>query len=290
MAQRVNLGVATCAGAPRLDEDRELLLDALAEAGAEATVGAWDDPTLPWADFDAVLIRSTWDYTTRRDEYLEWARRCRRTVNPADMLAWNTDKRYLSELATRGIPTIPTRFLLPGDGLPAQRSRFVVKPSVSSSAMDTARFEPGQHAAAEELVRVIHAKGRVAMVQPYVESIDTAGETSLVYLAGRYSHAVRREAVLTTEGPRAPLTVAEVLATTKAADPEPMQFGVAQAALTCAPSAPGGLGYARVDVVQAASGPVLLELELTEPYLFLGYAAAERIAEFAEATCRAARG
>src|SRR3712207_5074364 len=99
------IGIATCSAAPDLDEDGPVLLDALASAGVRATVGVWDDPEVDWGSFDLVLVRSTWDYPLRRDEFLAWTRRCRRTANPADVLAWNTDKRYLSDLSRAGVPT-----------------------------------------------------------------------------------------------------------------------------------------------------------------------------------------
>lgn len=74
----------------------------------------WDDPKLDWAGFDGVPVRSTWDYPLRRDAFLAWAGRARVTANPYDVLVWNTDKRYLQDLARAGVATVPTVILPPG--------------------------------------------------------------------------------------------------------------------------------------------------------------------------------
>jgi hypothetical protein len=113
------IGIATCAAVPDLDEDGPLLLAALRAAGARAQPAVWDDDIVDWAAFDAVLVRSTWDYPLRRDEFLRWARGCPRTANPVDVLVWNTDKRYLDDLARAGVPTVPTLLVPPGSPPPA---------------------------------------------------------------------------------------------------------------------------------------------------------------------------
>ena len=118
--------MATCAAVPDLDENGALLLAALEEAGLAATVAVWDDPAVDWEAFDAVLVRSTWDYPLRRDAFVRWVRRCRRTVNPADVLVWNTDKRYLLDLAAAGVPVVPTAFVPPGAALEPPGGEYVV--------------------------------------------------------------------------------------------------------------------------------------------------------------------
>ena len=189
------IGVATCATAPDLDEDGPLLLASLATAGAHACVGRWDDDDVPWGAFDTVLIRSTWDYPLRREAFLEWTRRCRRTANPRDVVAWNTDKRYLDDLSAAGVPTVPTVFVDPGAPVPAAAARWrehVVKPAVSGSAADTGRFAGLDDPGAVALMADLHEQNRTVMVQPYLDGIDVDGEISLVFLGGQYSHAVRR--------------------------------------------------------------------------------------------------
>src|ERR1700738_943424 len=108
------IGVATCARAPDLDDDWPLLRAALAGRGVEATAAAWTDPTVEWSKFDLVVIRGTWDYVGRLEEYLAWVGQVAtgtRLVNPAPVVAWNVDKRYLNDLAGRGVPVVATTFV-----------------------------------------------------------------------------------------------------------------------------------------------------------------------------------
>jgi glutathione synthase/RimK-type ligase-like ATP-grasp enzyme len=265
------IGIATCAAVPDLDDDGALLLAALADAGARARPVVWDDDTVDWASFDRVLVRSTWDYPLRRAEFLAWSRRCRRTVNPVDVLAWNTDKRYLDQLAGAGVPTIPTVFVPPGSPCPALTGDSVVKPAVSGSAADTGRFGPGD-AGAAALVARLHAQGRVVMVQPYLPGIERDGETSLVFLGDEFSHAMRREPLLATPGERRAVVVADVLQTVRRVQVTARQRAVADAALDAVPGGRRRLSYARVDLVPGPEGPVVLELEATDCYLFLSQA------------------
>ena len=273
----VRIGVATCAAVPNLDEDGELLLAALAAADVEASPRVWDDPRVDWGSFDAVLVRSTWDYPLRRDAFLRWSRSCRRTANPGQVLEWNTDKHYLEDLATAGVRTVPTLFLPPGAGLGRPGGDYVVKPAVSGSAADTGRFRAGDDEGAHRLVGRLHAHGRTVMVQPYLDGIDTEGETSLIYLGGVYSHAVRREPLLTETGVRRPVVVADVLSEVRQVDASPQQRRVAESALAQVPGGRGTLTYARVDLIPADHGPVVLELEATDCFLFLSYAPAEAL-------------
>jgi glutathione synthase/RimK-type ligase-like ATP-grasp enzyme len=291
--ERARVGVATCALAPDLDEDGPLLLDALRAAGADPRVVRWDDDTVDWGSFDSVLVRSTWDYPLRRREFLAWSQLCRRTTNPADVLAWNTDKRYLDDLSRAGVATVPTVFVEPGAAVPqgwASGGDVVVKPAVSGSAADTGRFRGPDDPAATALVAALHAQGRTAMVQPYLPGIDTDGETSLVFLGGRFSHAVRREPLLGGDGVRGAVVVADVLATVRAVAPTVAQLALAERTLDAVPGGRERLGYARVDVIPGAGGPVLLELEATDCFLFLSFAAPAARARMAEHVLRPAAG
>ena len=264
--------LASCAPALGQDEDEPLLLAALADARVTAGVGDWADPSVDWAAADAVVVRSTWDYAPRRDEFLAWARTVEgvtRLFNPADVLAWNTDKRYLAGLADAGIPVVPTAWAGTADELPAALDRWddrVVKPTVSAGARDTARFRPGEDATA--LAAAILASGRSVMVQPYLARLDDDGETGLVYLDGAYSHAFRKGALL-SGAPLGPGLYAEEEITPR--DATLAQRAIGDAVLAATADRTGGPPlYARVDLVPGSDGePVLLELELTEPSLFL---------------------
>ena len=278
--------IASCAAAAGHDEDEPLLRAALDAAGVGSTVADWADPAVDWAAADAVLVRSTWDYAPRRAEFLRWARSVEAAtllLNPADVLVWNTDKRYLGELAAAGVPVVPTAWAVDEAALAAALDRWpgdvVVKPTVSAGARDTARFGPAARREAVALGTAVLASGRAVMVQPYLDRLDVEGETGLVYLDGVLSHAFGKGALL-AGAPLGPGLFAEEEIAPRAATAA--QRAVGDAVLS---AAEGRLRrvpvYARVDLVPGADGdPVLLELELTEPSLFLATdpAAAGRIA------------
>jgi glutathione synthase/RimK-type ligase-like ATP-grasp enzyme len=257
-ARRVAL--ATCAAIPEGDEDFPALIAALDALGIGAEPAVWD-AELDWGAFDLVVLRSTWDYAERRDHFLSWARSLPRVLNPVPVLEWNTDKqRYLTDLAAAGVPIVPTGFVEPGQAFEPPSEPFVVKPAISAGGRSSARFEPPEADAARALVARIHAEGRTAMVQPH---LDEAAETALVYLDGAYSHAVRRRVPLPIAGERAVFYLDEEIGPAEAT---PAEQVVAAAALACAP---GPLLYARVDLL----GSSVLELEISEPSLYLDYGA-----------------
>lgn len=272
------IAIATCDELPGGDVDSPAVQAALAALGVSAEPVSWSAPGVDWAGYDLVVVRNTWDYTRRLTEFLAWAESVPRLLNPVPVLRWNTDKRYLAELADAGVPVVPTLWD-PAD-LPAGAGweQFVIKPAVSAGAHDTARWGPGQEAAAAEHLRSLSAAGRTVMVQPYLGAIDTAGETALVFIDGRFSHAARKAPILTASGHQEIVGPSDSRGRITPAEPTTAELAVAELALGVAGR---DLLYARVDVIPGPDGePVLLELELTEPALFLGHAdgAAERLA------------
>jgi glutathione synthase/RimK-type ligase-like ATP-grasp enzyme len=255
------VALATCAEIPEGDEDFPALIAELATLGVKAVPAIWDAP-VDWESFDLVVLRSTWDYAERREEFLRWAGSLPRVLNPLTVLEWNTDKeRYLIDLAAAGVPIVPTRFAAPGEQLdPPPGERFVVKPAISAGGRSSAWFAPTEAEAARALVARIHGEGRTAMVQPY---LGDALETALVYVDGAYSHALRRVVPLPSVGEREVFYLDEHLTS---ADATSAQRAVADAAVACAP---GELLYARVDLL----GDAVLELEVAEPSLYLAFGA-----------------
>lgn len=256
---------------PSKDDDLPVLVRALEEAGAEAEAVFWDDADVDWASYDLAVIRSTWDYSWRAAEFTAWAERCAkatRLANPAGVVRWNADKRYLGDLAAAGVPAVPTRYLAPGDpaDLPAGHE-YVIKPTSGAGARYAARYTPDQHETAVRHLAHLHEEGLTAMVQPYVKAIDTGGERALQFFGGRLLHASRKRAVL------APGTAFDA---DKVAHPglepwtpTPAELAVAERALAAVPDAPELL-YARVDLVEGEDGELrVMELELVEPNLFL---------------------
>jgi glutathione synthase/RimK-type ligase-like ATP-grasp enzyme len=267
------LAVAASAQHPDLRSDWPLLRTALADLGVAATTEVWTDPSVGWGRFDLVLANGAWDNIHRPDEFLAWARDTSRhtpVVNPPATLRWNMDKRYLAELAEAGVDTVPTRWLLPGEALADDvfpPGEFVVKPSVSGGGFQTARYRAGEADQARAHIARLLEGGRTAMVQPYQETVDVAGETALIFLAGRFSHAVRKGPLLRAGvGTRDDLWRDEHLSP---AEPGPTQLGAAREALAAAEGLLGPTTYARVDLITLDDGrPAVLELELLDPALF----------------------
>ncbi|CAL9534153.1 Cycloserine biosynthesis protein DcsG [Streptomyces sp. enrichment culture] len=267
------IALVTCRPQPEVGADRDLpvLVRSLREAGADASAVEWDDPRADWASFDLAVIRSTWDYSWRAAEFTAWAQACgkaTRLANPADVVRWNTDKRYLGDLAAAGVPVVPTRYLAPGEAVALPDGHeYVVKPTSGAGARFAARYTPDRHATAVRQVERMHAEGLTAMVQPYMRGIDTAGERALQFFGGRLLHASRKGAVLAPGTPYDERKVAHPgLEPWRPTDAE---LAVARRALAAVPE-PAGLLYARVDLVDGDDGrPHVMELELVEPNLFL---------------------
>jgi len=270
----MRIALATAIAAFPLDEDLPPLLGALRERGHHAEALAWDDPTVSWARFDLVLLRSTWNYTEQPAAFLRWCERVAaitRLLNPPALVRWNTDKRYLAELAAAGVPVIESHYLAPGDdpaAFPAH-AEFVVKPCIGAGSRDTRRYTAPNRAAAVAHAKRLLDAGRHVLVQPYLDAVDSAGETALLFFAGRYSHAIRKGPLLVRDGKATrALFAPEAISARK---PSTAEIDVAHRALAAIPG--GAPLYARVDLLPSAAGPQLLELELTEPSLFFGTAA-----------------
>ena len=264
-----------------LDEDMAPLVAALGAEGATPRVVCWDDPAVDWADSSIAVIRSTWDYTGRRDEFLDWARTVgsvTRLEHPAPVLDWNTDKRYLSDLAAAGVGIVPSTFFEPGtDVVLAGGGDQVVKPSISAGSRDTGRFGPGDSRAAHRLAGEIHGSGRTVLVQPYVPSVDDRGETALLYFAGEFSHAIGKGPLLApgASPSRALFATETISARVPTTDELDAGDRVIRALATIdgiGPSVSPAL-YTRVDLVRAEDGrQLVLEVEMCEPSVFLEFA------------------
>lgn len=295
----LRVALVTCAELPTADADTQLLIAPLAANGVWARPVVWDDPRVDWESFDLAIVRSCWDYTIRRDDFLAWAARVPRLENRRAVLAWNTDKSYLTTLDDLGVAIVPTIWVRPNEdwrvGTRGGDAELrVIKPAVSLCALDTGRYDLNdatERALAEDHVRRLLAAGRTVMVQPYMWRIDVGGETSLVFLGGEYSHAVRKEAVL--RGPdrgEDNRFVPQGSRIINRWEPTHVQLQLATKALEAVPGGRARLLYARVDLVPGSDGePVVMEIELTEPNLFFS-AAPNGLARFAtEIARRAAR-
>ena len=265
------MALATCREQPAGDEDAPLLLAACSAAGLDADWRVWDDAAVDWGSYDLVVIRSTWDYVPRRDDFAAWADSVPRLANPADVVRWNTDKTYLRDLSAAGVPVVPTEHLDPGGAAdwPADWAEVVVKPAVSAGGQDTARYGAGELDKARAHAAKLLDAGRRVLVQPYLAAIDEVGETAVVHVGGAYSHALGKAALLEPGG------AAEIGGLWRperieAREPSAAERRLAGQALAAVPGGPERLLYARVDLLPGPDGtPLVIEVELTEPSLFL---------------------
>lgn len=265
----MHVTLATALVQEDLDQDDTVLLAALQAAGHHADLRAWDDPDVDWSEPDVVVVRSTWNYHPQRDAFLAWADRVAAVSvlhNPADVLRWNTHKSYLLELEERGAPVVPTAWLARGDRidlalLAASRGwvEVVCKPAVGAGSDGVVHLpaEEGQ-AALDALV----AAGD-AMVQPFVSTVRTHGELSVIVLAGEVSHAVWKRP--------APGSILVQVEHGGVYEPlEEVPTDVADLARWVVEATGHDLLYARVDLLVDEAGTwMVTEVELTEPALYL---------------------
>jgi glutathione synthase/RimK-type ligase-like ATP-grasp enzyme len=273
------LALATCRSIPEPDDDEALLMTALTDAHVPARVLAWDDDAVDWDEPRLTVIRSTWNYYLRPEPFLAWAwRRGTRLVNAPDVVQRNHHKGYLRDLEATGVPVVPTLWLARGSRAGSQLSAqlgekgwadIVVKPAVSAGSYKTRRLSGPPFD--ETLLAELCAAGDT-MVQPYVRSVDTYGERSLIYIDGEITHAIRKN-------PRFHGGFEQVTSVAIADD----ERALAEQVLERVTGAPL---YARVDLVRDDVGrPMLGELELIEPSLFLRQSPAA-LARFVAAIAR----
>jgi glutathione synthase/RimK-type ligase-like ATP-grasp enzyme len=253
--------------------DDDLAVSPLASLGYRVVSVPWRRPRVPWQTFDAVVIRSTWDYPRDPGAFLAVLATIEGTgttlLNPLDLVRWNIRKTYLRDLATRGVPVVPTIWrdrLRPGELIPLLEStgwrEMVVKPVLGASAEGTHRVGSDTLPGEASLIEAAFAD-RGLMGQPFLDTVTSEGEYSLFYFNGEFSHAV--------------------LKTPKSSDfrvqeehggtirPVPADGTLREAgdrALHAIGAAPL---YARVDLIRALDpgGVWLMELELIEPSLYL---------------------
>jgi glutathione synthase/RimK-type ligase-like ATP-grasp enzyme len=261
-----SLRIATCRPLPEPDVDEDLLLQALAARGVTARMAAWSDPAEQWDAPVPTVVRSTWDYIHHLEAFRAWMRRTVAAAplwNPADVMLGNLHKGYLVELASRAVPVVPTMLRHRGDpeplsGLTAARGwdKVVVKPAVGAGSHETHLVDDAPGGAADALfARLVQVQDM--LVQPYLSAVEGHGERALVFIDGEFTHAVRKS-------PRFAGGVEQVSAS--------LPISAAERAVGEAALAPfrATLLYGRVDVAPGPDGrPVVMELELVEPSLFL---------------------
>lgn len=269
---------------PDLDPSDRLLFEALTRRGVNCAIALWNDPDYRWDQSRHTVLRSTWDYHLHLTEFMSWLGRIStstRVWNPLELVRWNVQKTYLLELQKSGVPVVPTRLVPHGAKVDLsdvlKKSGWndaIIKPVVGLATygvqrVSAAEAEKGQQALAALL------EDDDALVQKFIPSVNDYGERSLVYIGGQFSHAVRKTAFQplrnTGEAGETPATATD------------KERAVAESALSCLPVPPL---YARVDLVpDGEDNPVIMELELVEPSLFVSFSP-QAPELFADAFCK----
>jgi len=265
------------------DVDLPLQVVAFANAGIDLVHAAWEDETVAWDSFDLVVVRSPWNYVENLDEFRNWLGDQRGMTtfhNPVELIEWNIDKRYLADLAQRGVPIVPTAFVHSIKEFRSAIQSFgsaeiVVKPSVSAGSRLTGRFLKAD-GAAEVLATEIFANDLTVMAQPYAARIDSEGEIGTVLFDGVMSHSFKKAALLAEGGQLVGGQYQEQISSVRTPDDvRAVVDAAANAATEIARerswiSTHEQLLYSRYDVVRLDDGsPALLEAELFEPCFFL---------------------
>ena len=262
--RRIALG--TWSDPSYVDPEPPQIAGVLRDMGFEAEVVVWHDE-VDWASFDLVVIRSTWDYFDRLEEFLDWADRVdsvSRIINSPKVIRWNSHKGYLAQLGEAGIPVLPSLALAMGTARPVERmlaagwGEVVIKPAVDGGARGALKGPATSPETADHLSRLVEAGDTI--VQAYAPSVEL-GETSLFFFGGAFSHAVRKV-------PKPGDFRVQAMHGGSEEDHEPTseELEVATRAMAMAPDE---LVYARVDLLDVTGQPTLMELELIEPDLFL---------------------
>lgn len=268
MKHNPRLALVTSPNMPKPDPETHKLIREIEILGGDASLIEWD-ADIDWSIHDLVVIRTTWDYFERLPEFLAWVRAVERVTqlrNSATIIEWNAHKSYLLELAEAGVGIVPTIILRMGEERDIEHvlahSGFedvVVKPAVSGGAIGTLR-EAARESRTAMHVRQLLSRGDV-LIQPFVPSVTSRGESSLVYFNGEFSHAISKR-----PAPGDYRVQDNHGGTVHPHQPSPLERDVASAATACAPEPPL---YARVDLVDLDGVPVVMELEIIEPELFL---------------------
>lgn len=282
---RPRVSIATCERLPERDVDESILLRALENAGVDPKMCAWDDPAVDWSQASCVVLRSTWNYHLHRPEFLSWIARVEtvsKLYNPAEIVLWNSHKTYLRDLEKRGFAIVPTWFVDRGESVSLREgcaargwTDVVLKPTVSAGSFSTHRLS-GAMEGGEALLRSLSAE-REVMIQPYVRSVDGYGERSIIWIDGELTHAIRKTPRFA--GGHEQVSGAQAIAAEEAT--------LTRAVLA---SIESPLLYARCDLARdEADRPMIMELELIEPSLFLQQSplALERLARGIAARARA---
>ncbi|MDN4164968.1 hypothetical protein QWY31_05610 [Cytophagales bacterium LB-30] len=250
------------------DEDL-MVKEALEQKGFTVDLQVWDDESVNWETYEAVIIKSPWDYFDKPQAWFQWLEKMQalgsKVLNPVEILNWNSDKNYLLQMAAEGFSIVPTRVVEKPEQLHSALfdtfglDKLVMKPKISGGAKQTVILHQTE---SESLTKYAEwVKEEAYLIQPFMEEVATVGEYSYVFFNGKFSHALLKTP---SQGDFRVQhyfggTIQSVV---------PSEGVLAQAQAFIDQYAKGCL-YARVDGVLRGEKLFLMELELIEPYLFL---------------------
>ncbi|WP_045689623.1 RimK family alpha-L-glutamate ligase [Hymenobacter sp. AT01-02] len=275
----MNIALVTCESlaqyaAPNVEDEDSLLTNYLRQQGHSVEPRVWTNPAVDWLRYDVVVVKSPWDYFDRVDEFYQWLAHMQqlgvRMLNPAAVVRWNANKKYLLDMEREGVRIVPTQWLTRGSELVVEdlfeqlgSEQLVVKPAVSGGAKNTFALTRQESAIRQPELREL-LRHEDFLVQPFQPEIQAEGEWSLIYFGGEYSHCVLKT-------PKSgDFRVQHYLG--GGIEPREAPAHLRRAADNIIKRFAPGCLYARVDGVDAAGQLLLMELELIEPFLYLASA------------------
>ena len=264
----MKIALATCAELPGWEVDDQPLIESLQSKGATVAFPIWNDAHVNWEQFDITVIRTTWDYHLKKNEFVAWCNSVPRLFNNAAIVSWNTHKSYLRELSKKGVAIAPTVWIETGEKIDAARTmeqfktdRGFIKPQVGACASDTLRFTLDN--VKEAQVFLDSQLHQDMMMQPYIASVETEGELSAIFIDGTLSHGVQKIPVAGDYRVQDDFGASDMPYTFTKSEVREMNK-----TLLAVPDN-ASLLYARFDYLRSDEGTLLLnELELVEPSLF----------------------
>ena len=272
-------------GAP--DNETIYLTNALKDRDIASKVEAWDDPEVDWGKSCLAINRTTSTYALKPNEFLEWAQRVETVTtlwNSRKVIEWNYHKGYLLELQKAGVSIPPTILVKQESKEPISYHledknwyEIIIKPAITVGSLGLKRIKSDSPEAETHLQSLIQSgytqvipnageytipKGD-ALIQQYLPEIITAGEASLIYFGGEYSHSVIKK-VKSGDFRAHPLWGASV----EAYEASAKERQVADSAIDVVGES---IEYARIDMLMTKDGPVIIEVELIEPWLFFDF-------------------
>jgi hypothetical protein len=259
----IDVTLVTCRAHPTLPEDDRFLLASLERRGIRHRVAIWDDPDVDWSESPVTLVRAAWDSHLNPGGFIAWLDGLRGQsdlLNTASLLRWNFDKQYLVELGEKGRNVVPTAIVASASEaaivqalqrIPA--AEIVVKPRFGADAYGVTRMPPEPEAIAAHFER-FGAHGGL-LIQPFIPGVALERERSLVFIGGRFSHALYRNPFGSGPTRQTPDNVHT---------PTAQELSYCRELLGSLPR----LTYARVDLLPFCERPTLMELEIIDPSLF----------------------